>query len=181
MDTFVSDVIEKPQIFFAKDEQSAAKAIAVAKNLYDTAKKVETIQLSPFDELLTEGFDNDQIWEELAMQNDPFLSYAKEQLEQFEDMEEDEESQSGHSLEEIDDDQLELMEESDEFDDESGLEDEEDLEEELLQEESDEQEMGEGDLLENEDVEEEDDALDLEEFDERYEQTLDLLPPPCSN
>lgn len=38
LDTFVSDVIEKPQIFFAKDEQSAAKAIAVAKNLYDTGE-----------------------------------------------------------------------------------------------------------------------------------------------
>lgn len=36
LDTFVKDVIEKPQIFFAKDEQSAAKAIAAAKDLFDT-------------------------------------------------------------------------------------------------------------------------------------------------
>jgi hypothetical protein len=43
LDTFVSDVIEKPQIFFAKDEQSAAKAIAVAKNLYDTGKHTATV------------------------------------------------------------------------------------------------------------------------------------------
>lgn len=38
LDVFVKDVIEKPQIFFAKDEKSAAKAIAAAKNLYDTGK-----------------------------------------------------------------------------------------------------------------------------------------------
>ncbi|CAO3637073.1 unnamed protein product [Mucor hiemalis] len=55
----------------------------MAKYFYDNVKKVEQVQFSPFTELLTEGFDNDQIWEEIASQNEPFLDYAKSTIKQF--------------------------------------------------------------------------------------------------
>ncbi|KAH8548970.1 U3 small nucleolar ribonucleoprotein complex, subunit Mpp10 [Umbelopsis sp. PMI_123] len=178
LDTFVKDVIEKPQIFFAKDEQSAAKAIAAAKDLFDTAKKIETVQFSPFDELLTEGFDNEQIWEELALQNNPFIAYAKEQLEYFEEEEE------SHSSDDIDganeDSDLEAMDETEEFGENLASDETADFEdalEEQPDEAEDEEEYGEDEEEEEdnfEDIEaadESDDALDLEEFDERPTRT----------
>ncbi|KAG2172952.1 hypothetical protein INT44_004693 [Umbelopsis vinacea] len=171
LDTFVKDVIEKPQIFFAKDEKSAAKAIAAAKDLFDAAKKIETVQFSPFDELLTEGFDNEQIWEELALQNSPFIAYAKEQLQYFE--EEEEESQS--SDEANDDSELEAMDETDDIEQDLGSDETGDFED-ALEEQSDEEDVveEEDEQVEFKDVEldeEEDDALDLEEFDDRPTRT----------
>lgn len=71
---------------------------------------MEQVQFSPFTELLTEGFDNDQIWEEIASQNEPFLDYAKTALKEFSKKpssstqkqsftdDDDEESLSGQSM-----------------------------------------------------------------------------------
>jgi len=165
LDTFVKEVIEKPQIFFAKDKQCAAQAIAAAKNLYDTAKKVESIQFSPFDELLVDGFDNDQIWEELALQNNPYIAYAKEQLDYFEE----EESPSSESVGN-EDSEVDALNESDEMEDQDmseddGMEEDEDAD---LDADLD-GDMNDEELVDNVEnaVESEDDALELEQFDER--------------
>jgi hypothetical protein len=48
LDTFMKEVIEKPQIFFAKDKQCAAQAIAAAKNLYDTGRYRFSLLLFPY-------------------------------------------------------------------------------------------------------------------------------------
>jgi U3 small nucleolar RNA-associated protein MPP10 len=133
------------------------------------------VQFSPFDELLTEGFDNEQIWEELALQNNPFIAYAKEQLEYFEEEEE------SHSSDDIDganeDSDLEAMDETEEFGENLASDETADFEdalEEQPDEAEDEEEYGEDEEEEEdnfEDIEaadESDDALDLEEFDERY-------------
>ncbi|KAI8073080.1 U3 small nucleolar ribonucleoprotein complex, subunit Mpp10 [Gongronella butleri] len=109
-DTFIKNVVNKPQVFFDNNPALVEQSIALTKHLYDTgkesdwrlfiadlasftrfstsclifiAKQHEVETFSPFTELLTEGFDHDQIWEELTTQNEPFLSYCQASLQQF--------------------------------------------------------------------------------------------------
>ncbi|CAO3656200.1 unnamed protein product [Mucor fragilis] len=110
VDQFISNVVDKPQVFFGSNQKIVDNALQVAKHFYDNVKKVEQVQFSPFTELLTEGFDNDQIWEEIASQNEPFLDYAKTALKEFSKKpssttqkqsftdDDDEESLSGQSM-----------------------------------------------------------------------------------
>lgn len=88
-----------------------------------TAKKSEPTSFSPFPELLVEGFDHDQVWEEIAMQNQPLLKYVQGQLDDFStDLPQDSEGNSGE------DGDGEEMEYEDGLDEEDGEESEEDEE-----------------------------------------------------
>ncbi|RCH92199.1 hypothetical protein CU097_012475 [Rhizopus azygosporus] len=106
IDHFINNVVNKPESFFIPDQKLADKAIQIAKHFYDKVKQVEPVEMSPFNELLIQDFDNDQIWEEIAAQNEPFLQYAKSTLRSFsrkptidEHSEEEEEaSVSGQSM-----------------------------------------------------------------------------------
>ncbi|KAG0325686.1 hypothetical protein BGZ99_000276 [Dissophora globulifera] len=82
--SFTLAVLDKPEVFLTKTEASAQQAKAITKYLYDLGKSNETGSLktqgSMLGELFVEGFDNDQIWEEIHMQNAPFLSYLKSEI-----------------------------------------------------------------------------------------------------
>ncbi|KAI9251118.1 U3 small nucleolar ribonucleoprotein complex, subunit Mpp10 [Helicostylum pulchrum] len=165
LDQFLTNVVEKPQVFFTSNQKIADSAIEMAKHFYDNVKQVEKVQFSPFTELLTEGFDNDQIWEEIASQNEPFLDYAKTTLKSFskrpvKEYSEEEESESGESMD-LDQgaDQDEEMEEAEQTDEELEQAEEqtdEELEqvEELEQEQTDEEEEENDDLKEEVEVKE---------------------------
>ncbi|GAA5814007.1 hypothetical protein MFLAVUS_007497 [Mucor flavus] len=170
LDQFLTNVVEKPQVFFTSNQKIADSAIEMAKHFYDNVKQVEKVQFSPFTELLTEGFDNDQIWEEIASQNEPFLDYAKSTLKSFSKRPvkeySEEESESGESMD-LDQgaDQDEEMEEAEQTDEELEQAEEqtdEELEQELEQEEELEQEQTDEEEEENDDLEEETND-DLEE------------------
>ncbi|ORX88418.1 Mpp10 protein [Basidiobolus meristosporus CBS 931.73] len=81
--SFVKEVVDKPEIFISQNPEVASKVTVVVKNLYDTAKKHEPLPLGPIPELLTEGFDYEQIWEEIQLQNQPLLEYVDTQLEEL--------------------------------------------------------------------------------------------------
>ncbi|KAG0206292.1 hypothetical protein BGX28_002238 [Mortierella sp. GBA30] len=82
--SFNEQVLEKPEVFLTKTEASAEQAKTITKYLYDLGKATETGSLkgqgSMLEELFVDGFDNDQIWEEIHMQNAPFLSYLKTEI-----------------------------------------------------------------------------------------------------
>ncbi|KAF9114282.1 hypothetical protein BGX27_011260 [Mortierella sp. AM989] len=82
--TFSDEVLDKPEVFLSKNEASAEQAKTITKYLYDLGKSTETGLLkgqgSMLEELFVDGFDNDQIWEEIHMQNTPFLSYLKSEI-----------------------------------------------------------------------------------------------------
>ncbi|KAF9169821.1 hypothetical protein BGX21_002192 [Mortierella sp. AD011] len=84
LQAFSNDVLDKPEVFLSKTEASAEQAKAMTKYLYDLGKSTETGSLkgqgSMLEELFIDGFDNDQIWEEIHMQNTPFLSYLKSEM-----------------------------------------------------------------------------------------------------
>lgn len=103
---------------------------------------MEQVQFSPFTELLTEGFDNDQIWEEIASQNEPFLDYAKTALKEFTKKpstqkqsftDDDEESLSGQSmdLDQAQDDEEDAEEHGLDFMDQDAETDQEEDDEEM--------------------------------------------------
>ncbi|KAK9728594.1 U3 snoRNP protein [Basidiobolus ranarum] len=94
---FVKDVIDKPEIFISQNSEVASKITNVVKNLYDTAKKDEPFPLGPIPELLTEGFDYEQIWEEIQLQNQPLLEYVDAQLEDLSTMQDQAISDSENS------------------------------------------------------------------------------------
>ncbi|KAG0370901.1 U3 small nucleolar ribonucleoprotein complex, subunit Mpp10 [Gamsiella multidivaricata] len=82
--SFAEEVLDKPEVFLTKSEVSAEQAKAITKYLYDLGKSAETGSLkgqgSILEELFVDGFNNDQIWEEIHMQNTPFLSYLKAEI-----------------------------------------------------------------------------------------------------
>ncbi|KAF9941022.1 hypothetical protein BGZ67_006078 [Mortierella alpina] len=82
--SFNEHVLEKPEVFLSRTEASAEQAKTITKYLYDLGKATETDSLkgqgSMLEELFVDGFDNDQIWEEIHMQNTPFLSYLKTEI-----------------------------------------------------------------------------------------------------
>ncbi|KAI8985269.1 U3 small nucleolar ribonucleoprotein complex, subunit Mpp10 [Pilobolus umbonatus] len=103
VDQFLTEVVNKPDIFFSTNQTVVDNALKVAKYFYDTSKKTEVTLLSPFTELLIEGFDHDQIWEEIASQNEPFLDYAKQTLYQFKHQDQFEESDASMVSEQSED------------------------------------------------------------------------------
>ncbi|KAI9271743.1 U3 small nucleolar ribonucleoprotein complex, subunit Mpp10 [Phascolomyces articulosus] len=194
---FVSNVVDKPQVFFTADDKIANQAISMAKHFYDTAKKNEQLEFSPFPELLTEGFDCDQIWEEIAIQNEPFLNYANTTVHDFarkrkrseiemeldqeeeEQVEEDDQSASGGSMDL--DDTLEDQEEYETFqgfdndDDDDIPEEEEDIENDLEQDDMEDEEEEEEILPKKKKRSEvDDDFFNLDEFNDWTEKQEEL-------
>ncbi|KAL1922370.1 uncharacterized protein VTP21DRAFT_9909 [Calcarisporiella thermophila] len=77
--SFVNQVVDHPEVFFAADDNVTNQTRSAAKQLYDLARQSDGIS-TPFPTLFIEGFDNEQIWEELALVNTPFLELATEKL-----------------------------------------------------------------------------------------------------
>ncbi|KAI1315343.1 hypothetical protein EDD11_000951 [Mortierella claussenii] len=179
--SFLDQVLDRPEVFLSKTETSAEQAKAITKYLYDLGKATETGSLkeqgSMLEELFVEGFDNDQIWEEIHMQNTPFLSYLKSELKniksnkstatsasaaddddeaegQYQDQEGDEESDDAEMNLGLDEEDMDLdMDDTDPMEGLSGEENE-------LEDMSD-SEKFDDDEEENEEEEEELDDLDL--------------------
>jgi len=134
-------------------------------------------QGSMLEELFVDGFDNDQIWEEIHMQNTPFLTYLKTELKTLKSAP-DVESKAEEEEDEEEDEQNEMsLDEEDmglEMEDTDNIfsgEDDEDIEGE---EDEDEDEDLDADLDEEEDEEE---GLQDEEEDEEEEELDDLDLP----
>ncbi|KAF8934015.1 U3 snoRNP protein [Haplosporangium gracile] len=180
LQSFNEQVLDKPEVFLTRNETSAEQAKSVTKYLYDLGKSTETGSLkgqgSMLEELFVDGFDNDQIWEEIHMQNTPFLAYLKAEIKNLKfskmagaqptaDLEDEDEEVEGEEDEaemslDLDEDDMGL-----EMDDTEGFSGEDDLEEGSGS-------NGFGD--DQEDMEEDED----EEDDEEEEEDLDDLALP---
>lgn len=81
MGRFLSEVVDQPHLFLLVDQhpQLSTLARSVTKNLHDisTARHPATLKgrlsFGPLQELLVDGFDTEQVWEEIQMRNGPFL------------------------------------------------------------------------------------------------------------
>ncbi|KAG0224917.1 U3 small nucleolar ribonucleoprotein complex, subunit Mpp10 [Mortierella sp. GBAus27b] len=181
--SFTNKVLDKPEVFLTKDPASAEQAKAITKYLYDLGKSSETGSLkgngSMLEELFVDGFDNDQIWEEIHMQNAPFLSYLKTEIktlkstkagskaaEQLDDNNDDgEEEEDAEMSLGLDDEDMGLdMDDTDNMEGLSGEEDDDEALDSKLEDEYEEYDENVG--LDNDEEEEGDEDEDEEDLDD---------------
>ncbi|RIA92789.1 U3 small nucleolar ribonucleo protein complex, subunit Mpp10 [Glomus cerebriforme] len=124
LNSFLKNVLDKPEGFIAPDETRSSKALKVTKELYDLGKIEERsnpilqqnndilIKNNPFHKLIIDNCDNEQIWAEINLQNKPFLNYITSQLSDLEKIikHEDEEEGGDDIMEQdVDDDMDDVM------------------------------------------------------------------------
>ncbi|KAK8569361.1 hypothetical protein V6N13_046423 [Hibiscus sabdariffa] len=165
---------EPPEWLLPKQELSQAVR-ATSKLLFSTLKPHCT--KSPFDELLIEGFDAEQIWQQIDLQSLPLLSSLRREVKKFEKHPEeisklkvDAEGGKKKVLEEIETDNVVFNDEDVEDDD---IDTEEEEEEEEEEEDGEEKERGSEEESENEGDENggiEDKFLKIKELQEYLEE-----------
>eukprot|EP01117_Protostelium_nocturnum_P009750 TRINITY_DN3486_c0_g1_i2.p1 TRINITY_DN3486_c0_g1~~TRINITY_DN3486_c0_g1_i2.p1 ORF type:complete len:646 (+),score=376.65 TRINITY_DN3486_c0_g1_i2:80-2017(+) len=175
IDFFVDTVANKPEIFVASADAKKgleSNIIQTLKTIFDFAshqkisierpgkKAKKTLETTPLSELLIEGVDSEQIWEQIQLHQSPLLKFIERTLEKQFDGKENQihlndlldlfglysEEENGEDEEgDEEDDELEGEEEEGEEDDDEELEGEEDeLEEEDEEEEEEDDEEDEG-------------------------------------
>ncbi|CAG8648342.1 14073_t:CDS:10, partial [Cetraspora pellucida] len=86
---FLDNVIAKPEIFQQKNQSAYVEALNITKDLYDLGKNEERkeqiqwqeiIDNDPVEELVIDKLSNEQIWDEIDRQNNPFLKYVNDEL-----------------------------------------------------------------------------------------------------
>eukprot|EP00833_Pecoramyces_ruminatium_P009518 jgi/Orpsp1_1/1183550/evm.model.c7180000085694.2 len=138
-DEFVQQILDKPEKFIVPDSDLEKRLLGITKNLFDYGIKNENNSSCPLEELYIEGFDNDQIWEEIQLQNVPLIEQFNEisndiiendlQMSEDEDETNDEEYELKSNEDEINEDE-ENDEEMENVDEENEIEDENEEEEE---------------------------------------------------
>ena len=121
-----------PEMFTEPDQKTRSIVLKQLKSMYDTSCVHESTVLSPLKELVVDGFDNEQIWQELCLKNDSLINFVEKTVlkaAKFEEKEQEKEARDEFDaeVEEEDEDEVEDEEEQKvKFEDE---EDEEDAEE----------------------------------------------------
>ena len=67
----ISKCSEKPEDFLGIQEQLADTFVNQTKELYDFTRGTLPLDDGALEELITENFDDEQIWQELELQNGP--------------------------------------------------------------------------------------------------------------
>jgi U3 small nucleolar RNA-associated protein MPP10 len=92
---FVDNVAELPEVFARPDAENASKMLSTARHFFAlgiarfsinfliAAKSTEIESLGPLSELIIDGFDHDQIWEEIQLRNGPTLDFIERGLAQL--------------------------------------------------------------------------------------------------
>jgi len=73
---FVDEVVSLPERFATSDAAVALRCQAAAAAVYDYAKQREPAAFDSLDELLVEGFDLGQVWEQVQLHNAPLLRHV---------------------------------------------------------------------------------------------------------
>ncbi|ORY46862.1 Mpp10 protein, partial [Rhizoclosmatium globosum] len=73
---FDKEIISHPEKFLVPDVTLSNTLLDAAKWMFDLAKHSEPFEMSPLAELLTDGFDLDQIWEQMQLRNRPMVKYV---------------------------------------------------------------------------------------------------------
>ncbi|KAJ3266832.1 hypothetical protein HDU76_011900, partial [Blyttiomyces sp. JEL0837] len=81
-ETFQEQVITQPHRFLVPDVALAEQSKTVTKWLFDLVKKAEPFEMTPLSELLVDGFDAEQVWEQLQLLNQPMVEYLKDSVEE---------------------------------------------------------------------------------------------------
>ncbi|CAG8475606.1 4437_t:CDS:10 [Dentiscutata heterogama] len=91
---FLNNVIAKPETFLKEDQNAYVEALKIVKDLHNLGIKEkrkeplhwqEIIDNDPVEELIIDKFNNEQIWDEIDKQNNPFLKYVNDELDALDD------------------------------------------------------------------------------------------------
>ncbi|KAL4694175.1 hypothetical protein H8959_013440 [Pygathrix nigripes] len=118
----------RPECFLTIQDGLASKFTSLTKVLYDFNKILENgrIHGSPLQKLVIENFDDEQIWQQLELQNEPILQYFQnavgetindEDISLLPESEEQEREEDGSEIEADDQEDLEDLEEEEEVSD----------------------------------------------------------------
>eukprot|EP01114_Cavostelium_apophysatum_P005066 TRINITY_DN1565_c1_g1_i1.p1 TRINITY_DN1565_c1_g1~~TRINITY_DN1565_c1_g1_i1.p1 ORF type:complete len:620 (+),score=241.26 TRINITY_DN1565_c1_g1_i1:75-1862(+) len=78
---FIANVIEKPERFLAGTDAHVGKEVIQATELlFNYAKESEPKKMSPLPVLYTQGFDSEQIWEQIQLQNEPMIKHLQKEV-----------------------------------------------------------------------------------------------------
>ncbi|CAI5717551.1 unnamed protein product [Peronospora destructor] len=82
---FRKKVVQKPEVFFMPSEEVANEIKAFAKHAYDHTSKYQskTDASQPLEELYVDGFDADQVWEQLRLLNGPLVNEMTQRIRTF--------------------------------------------------------------------------------------------------
>ncbi|CAI5730880.1 unnamed protein product [Peronospora destructor] len=83
--SFRKKVVQKPEVFFIPSEEVANEIKAFAKHAYDHTSKYQskTDASQPLEELYVDGFDADQVWEQLRLLNGPLVNEMMQRIRTF--------------------------------------------------------------------------------------------------
>jgi len=80
-ETFVPAVIDKPEVFVGHSSSELQKSVRTTlKELYDYAKTQLNGRKMGLAALIVDGFDADQIWEEIQLRNEPLFRYVEKEV-----------------------------------------------------------------------------------------------------
>ncbi|KAJ6242416.1 u3 small nucleolar ribonucleoprotein mpp10 [Anaeramoeba flamelloides] len=77
---FVNKINNKPFLLLQSSEKTKNSLLKLTKEFFEQTKKNEPITLGIFNELFVDGFENEQIWSEIELQNKPLNSMIKDKL-----------------------------------------------------------------------------------------------------
>ncbi|KAJ3049488.1 u3 small nucleolar ribonucleoprotein MPP10, partial [Rhizophlyctis rosea] len=80
---FLPTVAGRPDKFLVPDNALAKQALSATKWLFDIGKTTEPYTMSPLPELLIEGFDAEQVWEQVRLQSEPMTTYLSSAVSGF--------------------------------------------------------------------------------------------------
>ncbi|TDH68831.1 hypothetical protein CCR75_005570 [Bremia lactucae] len=85
IDGFRKNVVQKPEVFFTPSEEVANEIKMFAKHAYDRTSKYPSKSggADPLEELYIDGFDADQVWEQLRLLNGPLVTELTQRIRTF--------------------------------------------------------------------------------------------------
>lgn len=83
--SFREKVVQQPEVFFTPSEEVAKEIKTFTKHAFDRSTKYASKegQPAPLEELYVDGFDADQIWEQLRMLNGPLVAELANRIKTF--------------------------------------------------------------------------------------------------
>ncbi|RLN69381.1 hypothetical protein BBP00_00000374 [Phytophthora kernoviae] len=83
--SFREKVVQQPEVFFTPSEEIAAEIKTFTKHAFDRSTKYSSKegQAAPLEELYVDGFDADQIWEQLRLLNGPLVVEMAQRIKTF--------------------------------------------------------------------------------------------------
>ncbi|KAI8918233.1 U3 small nucleolar ribonucleoprotein complex, subunit Mpp10 [Powellomyces hirtus] len=124
----LDSLLSRPDAFLRPNAALSDSFLKITQSLYEVAKHSEPFpkEFSPLEALLVDGFDAEQVWEQLQLQNQPMVGYLAEKVDHVLDDDKEKEEMRAGSDDAMDMDGEDGME-LDEMSDDEGSDEEDEV------------------------------------------------------